>query len=114
MATSQWKRPGRDALRLDSGNSPRFRSNALLSGVAVGLLAFLGAAALGVRSPLILLSAAAAGLVSLALLIRRSCLAVRATGAFAVVTVFWGAAAMSGLDLDASVAQDPACRQTRN
>jgi cytochrome d ubiquinol oxidase subunit II len=95
-----------DALRLGSRNlSLRFRGYALLSGATVGLLAIPGAAALGVHSPLLLLSATA-GLVSLALLVRRSYLTVRATGALAVVTVLWGAAEMAGLDLDSAVAQD--------
>ncbi|MCP2337248.1 cytochrome d ubiquinol oxidase subunit II [Actinomadura rupiterrae] len=82
-----------------------FRGYALLSGVAVGLFALPGAAALGVRSPLILVSAAA-GLVSLVLVVRRRYLAVRATGALAVVSVLWGAASMADLDLDGSVAQN--------
>ncbi|MFC5745921.1 cytochrome d ubiquinol oxidase subunit II [Actinomadura rugatobispora] len=95
-----------DALRLgDRDISLRFRGCALVSGAAVGVLALPGAAALGVRSPLILLSAVA-GLVSLALLVRRSYLAVRATGALAVVSVLWGAAGMSGLDLESTVAHD--------
>ncbi|MFC4913296.1 cytochrome d ubiquinol oxidase subunit II [Actinomadura gamaensis] len=81
-----------------------FRGYALLSGVAVGLFALPGAAALGVRSPLILVSAAA-GLVSLVLVLRRRYLAVRVTGALAVVSVLWGAASMADLDLTGSVAQ---------
>ncbi|GAA3968682.1 cytochrome d ubiquinol oxidase subunit II [Actinomadura viridis] len=95
-----------DALRLgDQTHSLRFRGYALMSGVASGVLALPGAAALGVHSPLILLSAAA-GLVSLALLVRRSYLAVRATAALAVVAVLWGAAGMAGFDLDSAVAHD--------
>ncbi|MFI0355871.1 cytochrome d ubiquinol oxidase subunit II [Actinomadura sp. 9N407] len=95
-----------DALRMgERGTSLRFRGYALLSGTAAGLLALPGAATLGVQSPLILLSAAA-GLLSLALLVRRSYLAVRATAALAVGAVLWGAAGMSGLDLESSVAHD--------
>ncbi|XVQ11739.1 cytochrome d ubiquinol oxidase subunit II [Spirillospora sp. CA-255316] len=95
-----------DALRLgDRDASLRFRGYALVSGAVIGVLALPGAAVLGVHSPLILLSAVA-GLVSLALLVRRSYLAVRATGALAVVTVLWGAAGMSGLDLESAVAHD--------
>ncbi|MEU6036289.1 cytochrome d ubiquinol oxidase subunit II [Actinomadura sp. NPDC047616] len=95
-----------DARRLgDQGASLRFRGFALVSGAAVGVLALPGAAAFGVHDPLILVSAAA-GLVSLVLLVRRSYLAVRATGALAVVTVLWGAAAMADLDLDAAAAHD--------
>ncbi|MFC6880009.1 MULTISPECIES: cytochrome d ubiquinol oxidase subunit II [Actinomadura] len=95
-----------DARRLaDDGAALRFRGYALLSGAAVGLFALPGAAALGVHSPLILLSAAA-GLTSLVLIVRRAYLAVRVTGALAVVTVLWGAAEMAGLDLDAAAAHD--------
>lgn len=95
-----------DARRLaDNDVALRFRGYALLSGAAVGLLALPGAAALGVHSPLILLSAAA-GLASLVLIVRRAYLAVRVTGALAVVTVLWGAAEMAGLDLDAAAAHD--------
>ncbi|MFD0691481.1 cytochrome d ubiquinol oxidase subunit II [Actinomadura fibrosa] len=95
-----------DARRLaDVWSSMRFRGYALLSGAAVGLFALPGAAALGVRSPLILLSAAA-GALSLVLLVRRAYLSVRVTGALAVVAVLWGAAEMAGLDLDAAAAQD--------
>ncbi|GAA4130313.1 cytochrome d ubiquinol oxidase subunit II [Actinomadura keratinilytica] len=95
-----------DARRLgDQSASLRFRGFALMSGAAVGLLALPGAAAFGVHDPLILASAAA-GLVSLVLLVRRSYLAVRVTGALAVVTVLWGAAAMADLDLDAAAAHD--------
>ncbi|WP_329519309.1 cytochrome d ubiquinol oxidase subunit II [Spirillospora sp. NBC_01491] len=85
--------------------SMHFRGYALVSGAAVGLLALPGAAALGVRSPLILLSTAA-GLASLVMIARRAYLAVRVTGALAVVAVLWGAAGMAGLDLDAAAAQD--------
>jgi cytochrome d ubiquinol oxidase subunit II len=99
-----------DARRLGSnGSALRFRGYALLSGVAVGLLALPGAAALGVHSPLILLSAAA-GLVSLVLLTRGAYLAVRVTGALAVATVLWGAAEMAHLDLDAAAAHDAVLR----
>jgi cytochrome d ubiquinol oxidase subunit II len=95
-----------DAQRLgDRDTSLRFRGYALLSGLASGLLALPGAATLGIDSPLILLSAAA-GLASLVLLVRRSYLAVRATAALAVVAVLWGAAGLSGLDLESSVAHD--------
>ncbi|WP_433332788.1 cytochrome d ubiquinol oxidase subunit II [Spirillospora sp. CA-294931] len=95
-----------DARRLaDDTVSLRFRGYALMSGVAVGLLALPGALAYSVESPLLLLSAAA-GVVSLVLLVKRSYLAVRATGALAVVSVLWGAAEMAGLDLDAAAAQD--------
>ncbi|WP_067459410.1 cytochrome d ubiquinol oxidase subunit II [Actinomadura macra] len=95
-----------DARRLaDDDASLRFRGYAFLSGTAVGLLALPGAAVLGVRSPLILLSAAA-GAASLVLLLRRAYLSVRVTGGLAVVTVLWGAAEMSGLDLDGAAAQD--------
>jgi cytochrome d ubiquinol oxidase subunit II len=95
-----------DAQRLGyRDTSLRFRGHALLSGLASGLLALPGAATLGIDSPLILLSAAA-GLASLVLLVRRSYLAVRATAALAVVAVLWGAAGLSGLDLESSVAHD--------
>ena len=95
-----------DALRLGSRSlSLRFRGYALISGVVVGVLAIPGAVAYGVHSPLLLLSVIA-GTVSLALLVRRSYLAVRATGALAVVAVLWGAAEMAGLDLESTVAQD--------
>ncbi|WP_131740453.1 cytochrome d ubiquinol oxidase subunit II [Actinomadura roseirufa] len=95
-----------DARRLaDEDASLRFRGYALVSGSVAGLLALPGAAALGVRSPLILLSAAA-GLVSLVLLVRRAYLSVRVTGGLAVVAVLWGAAEMAGLDLDAAAAHD--------
>ncbi|WP_242908978.1 cytochrome d ubiquinol oxidase subunit II [Actinomadura terrae] len=99
-----------DARRLgDNDASLRFRGFALLSGAAVGLLALPGAAALGVRSPMIWLSALA-GTVSLVLLVRRAYLSVRVTGGLAVVTVLWGAAQMSGLDLDGAAAQDAVLR----
>lgn len=97
-----------DARRLaDADATLRFRGYALLSGVVVGLLALPGAAALGVDSPLILVSAVA-GIVSLALVLRRNYLAVRVTGALAVVTVLWGAAEMADLDLDSAAAHDAA------
>lgn len=99
-----------DARRLaDVHASMRFRGYALVSGSAVGLFALPGAAALGVHSPLILLSAAA-GAVSLVLLLRRAYLSVRVTGGLAVVAVLWGAAEMAGLDLDAAAAQDAVLR----
>ncbi|WP_242891305.1 cytochrome d ubiquinol oxidase subunit II [Actinomadura litoris] len=99
-----------DARRLgDNDASLRFRGYALLSGAAVGLFALPGAAALGVRSPMIWLSALA-GAVSLVLLLRRAYLSVRVTGGLAVVTVLWGAAEMSGLDLDGAAAQDAVLR----
>ncbi|QXJ24008.1 cytochrome d ubiquinol oxidase subunit II [Actinomadura graeca] len=95
-----------DARRLaDDDASLRFRGYAFLSGTAVGLLALPGAAALGVRSPLILLSAAA-GAASLVLLLRRAYLSVRVTAGLAVVAVLWGAAEMSGLDLAGAAAED--------
>ncbi|MFG2006668.1 cytochrome d ubiquinol oxidase subunit II [Spirillospora sp. NPDC048911] len=97
-----------DARRLaDADATLRFRGYAILTGVVVGLLALPGAAALGVHSPLILISAAA-GIVSFALVLRRNYLAVRVTGALAVVTVLWGAAEMADLDLDAAAAHDAA------
>ncbi|WP_030175004.1 cytochrome d ubiquinol oxidase subunit II [Spirillospora albida] len=97
-----------DARRLgDTTASLRFRGYALISGAAVGLLALPGAAALGVRSPLILLSAAS-GALSLALLIRRAYLSVRVTAGLAVASVLWGAADMAGLDLDAAAAHPAA------
>ncbi|MFI6514734.1 cytochrome d ubiquinol oxidase subunit II [Spirillospora sp. NPDC050679] len=96
-----------DARRLAPGGDVmlRFRGYAILSGVAVGLLALPGAVSFGVHSPLMLASAAA-GLVSLVLVVRRNFLAVRVTGALAVVTVLWGAAEMSGLDLESAAAHD--------
>ncbi|TDD77904.1 cytochrome d ubiquinol oxidase subunit II [Actinomadura rubrisoli] len=96
-----------DARRLaDDHASLRFRGYALLSGAAVGLFALPGAAAFGVHSPLILLSAAA-GTASLVLLLRRAYLSVRVTGGLAVAAVLWGAAETAGLDLDSAAAQDP-------
>ncbi|MQY04398.1 cytochrome d ubiquinol oxidase subunit II [Actinomadura macrotermitis] len=95
-----------DARRLgDADVTLRFRGYALLSGVAVGLLALPGAVGFGVRSPLMVLSAVA-GVASLVLVLRRHYLAVRATGALAVVAVLWGGAEMAGLDLDAAAAHD--------
>ncbi|MEU5876642.1 cytochrome d ubiquinol oxidase subunit II [Spirillospora sp. NPDC047279] len=97
-----------DARRLGDADAVlRFRGYAVLSGVVTGLLALPGAAALGVHSPLILASAAA-GVVSLALVLRRNFLAVRVTGALAVVTVLWGAAGMADLDLESAAAHDAA------
>ncbi|MFC5183972.1 cytochrome d ubiquinol oxidase subunit II [Actinomadura harenae] len=80
-----------------------FQGYAIVSGVAVGLFAMPGALALGVRSPLILVSAAA-GLLSIVLVVRRRYLAVRVSGAVAVVSVLWGAASMAHLDLDGALA----------
>ncbi|WP_018657490.1 cytochrome d ubiquinol oxidase subunit II [Actinomadura flavalba] len=95
-----------DARRLaDRDTALRFRGYALISGAAVGLLALPGAALLGVGSPLIAVSAVA-GIVSLVLVARHHLLAVRVTGALAVVTVLWGGVAMAGLDLHASAAHD--------
>ncbi|MGH3390739.1 MAG: cytochrome d ubiquinol oxidase subunit II, partial [Actinomadura sp.] len=82
-----------------------FRRCALTAGVAVGALALPGAAILGVRSPLIALSAVA-GLISFGLLLRRRYLAVRVSAALAAVAVLWGAAELSDLDLDAAAAHD--------
>jgi cytochrome d ubiquinol oxidase subunit II len=87
----------------------RFRWYALGSGIVAGALALPGAAVLGVRSPLIGLSAVA-GLVSLALLWRRRYLAVRVTAALAVGSVLWGAAVRSDLGLDIAVADDAVLR----
>jgi cytochrome d ubiquinol oxidase subunit II len=83
----------------------RFRSYALGTGALTGLIALPGAAVLGVRSPLIALSALA-GVVSLVLLWRRAYVAVRMTAALAVVTVLWGAASAGDLPLRQSVAGD--------
>ncbi|MFC0038198.1 cytochrome d ubiquinol oxidase subunit II [Actinomadura rayongensis] len=95
-----------DARRLaDADAALRFRGYALLSGIVVGVLALPGAALIDVRSPLIIVSAVA-GLVSLVLVARHRLLAVRATGALAVVSVLWGAVERAGLDLDAAAAQD--------
>lgn len=99
-----------DARRSDEGVlALRFRGYALVSGTAVGLLALPGAAVFGVGAPLILVSAVA-GLVSLALLLRRRYLAVRVSGALAVASVLWGAALMSDLDLDGAAAADSVLR----
>ncbi|MBO2454860.1 cytochrome d ubiquinol oxidase subunit II [Actinomadura barringtoniae] len=95
-----------DARRLgDETAAQRFRGYALMSGVAVGLFALPGAAAFGVHSPLIILSAVA-GAVSLGLLAGRAYLAVRVTGALAVVTVLWGAAEMADLHLRSAAAEN--------
>jgi cytochrome d ubiquinol oxidase subunit II len=95
-----------DARRLAGREvAEEFRRHALTAGVAVGVLALPGAAILGVRSPLIGLSAAA-GLVSLGLLLCRRYLAVRVSAALAVAAVLWGAAEMSRLDIDAAAAHD--------
>jgi cytochrome d ubiquinol oxidase subunit II len=93
-----------DAHRTD-GPAGRFRAYALGTGALVGLLALPGAALLGVRSPLLLISAAS-GLVSLTLLWRRAYVAVRVSAALAVGAVLWGAADLAPLNLDASAAQD--------
>ena len=101
-----------DARRLaasDTGTAERFRRYALATGVLVGVPALPGAIALGVRSPLIALSALA-GLVSLALLWRRAYLAVRQTAGPAAVAVLWGAADLSHLDLAAAAAHDAVLR----
>ncbi|MEV4259469.1 cytochrome d ubiquinol oxidase subunit II, partial [Spirillospora sp. NPDC049652] len=84
-----------------------FQGYALVSGVATGLFALPGAVAFGVRSPLILVSAAA-GVVSLVLVVRRRHLAVRLTSALAVVSVLWGGASMADLDLAGSLAENGA------
>ncbi|GAA1578212.1 cytochrome d ubiquinol oxidase subunit II [Actinomadura kijaniata] len=95
-----------DARRLgDAEVILRFRGYAMMSGVATGLLALPGAVTFGVHSPLMALSAAA-GLASLFLVHYQRLLAVRVTGALAVVTVLWGAAGMAGLDLDRHAAHD--------
>ncbi|MCW2900356.1 MAG: cytochrome d ubiquinol oxidase subunit [Streptosporangiaceae bacterium] len=83
----------------------RFRLHALAAGTVVGVLALPGAAVLGVRSPLIGVSAAA-GVISLGLLLLRRYLLVRATAAPAVAAVLWGAAELSGLDFRQAAAQD--------
>ncbi|RFU42514.1 cytochrome d ubiquinol oxidase subunit II [Actinomadura logoneensis] len=84
-----------------------FQGYAVVSGVATGLFALPGAVVFGVRSPLILVSAAA-GLLSLVLVLRRRHLAVRLTSALAVVSVLWGGASMADLDLAGSVARNGA------
>ncbi|MBW8485359.1 cytochrome d ubiquinol oxidase subunit II [Actinomadura parmotrematis] len=95
-----------DARRLgDADATLRFQGYAVLSGVVVGLLALPGAVVFGVRSPMLIVSAAA-GLASLVLVLRRRYVAVRATGALAVVTVLWGAAETAGLDVAAAAAHD--------
>ncbi|WP_019632854.1 cytochrome d ubiquinol oxidase subunit II [Actinomadura atramentaria] len=95
-----------DARRLaDQDAALRFRGYALLSGIVVGVLALPGAAVFGVHSPLIIVSAVA-GVASLVLVARHHLLAVRVTGALAVVSVLWGAVGRAGLDLDAAAAQD--------
>ncbi|MEV5571020.1 cytochrome d ubiquinol oxidase subunit II [Spirillospora sp. NPDC052269] len=80
-----------------------FQGYAIVSGVTIGLFAIPGALALGVGSPLILVSALA-GLASIVLVVRRRFRAVRVTGALAVVSVLWGAASMAHLDLSGTVA----------
>jgi cytochrome d ubiquinol oxidase subunit II len=99
-----------DARRLAGRDvTERFRLYALAAGVTVGVLALPGAVVLDVRSPLIWLSAAA-GAVSLVLLLLRRYLAVRITAALAAVAVLWGAADLSGLDFDAAAAHDAVLR----
>jgi cytochrome d ubiquinol oxidase subunit II len=95
--------------RRQVGVVERFRWYALGSGIVAGALALPGAAVLGVRSPLIGLSAVA-GLVSLLLLWRRRYLAVRVTAALAVGSVLWGAAARSDLGLESAAADDAVLR----
>jgi cytochrome d ubiquinol oxidase subunit II len=106
------RRLGRCDARTSPGGGPgvpvaqeRFRMYALATGIAVGILGLPGGAILGVRSPLIGLSALA-GLVSLALLWRRAYLAVRVSAALAAGAVLWGAADLSNLGLDRAVAAD--------
>lgn len=94
-----------DAHRTGNASVERFRSRALAAGAVVGVLAVPGAVKLGVESPLLGLSVLA-GLASLALLVRRRYVAVRVTAALAVGSVLWGAASMSSLDLDGTVASD--------
>ncbi|HEY7486472.1 MAG TPA: cytochrome d ubiquinol oxidase subunit II [Streptosporangiaceae bacterium] len=100
-----------DARRLspNAATAERFRSYALGTGAVVGALALPGSIVLGVRSPLIGLSALA-GLVSLVLLWRRAYLAVRLSAALAAGSVLWGAAVLSDLDLDAAAAHDAVLR----
>jgi len=95
-----------DARRLDRWEvAARFRTYALIAGVAIGVAGLPGALIFGVRSPLIGLSAVA-GLISLVLLWRRVYVAVRVTAALAVGTVLWGAADLGHLDLDRFAAPD--------
>ncbi|GAA3223420.1 cytochrome d ubiquinol oxidase subunit II [Actinocorallia longicatena] len=95
-----------DARRIaPSATADLFRRRALATGAVVGALALPGAVGLGVRSPLLFLSAAA-GLVSLALLVARRYVAVRASAALAVGSVLWGAASLADLDLDGAAASD--------
>ncbi|WP_315987365.1 cytochrome d ubiquinol oxidase subunit II [Actinomadura sp. HBU206391] len=95
-----------DARRLAGSEATEwFRRCALTAGVAMGMLALPGGAFFDVRSPLITLSAAA-GLVSLGLLVVRRYLAVRVTAALAAASVLWGAAALSSLDFDGAAAHD--------
>jgi cytochrome d ubiquinol oxidase subunit II len=101
-----------DARRLTASGTEtaeRFRRYALGNGLVVGVLALPGAVVLGVRSPLIGLSALA-GLISLGLLWRRAYLAVRLTAALAVAAVLWGAADLSDLDLTAAAAHEAVLR----
>ncbi|REE96496.1 cytochrome d ubiquinol oxidase subunit II [Thermomonospora umbrina] len=99
-----------DARRLgEDGPATRFRAYALVTGVAVGLLALPGALTLDVLSPLTVISAVA-GVVSLGLLAARRYLAVRVTAGLAAATVLWGAAGLADLDLDAAAAHDSALR----
>jgi cytochrome d ubiquinol oxidase subunit II len=95
-----------DARRLAGGEvTERFRRGALAMGAVVGLLALPGAAFFDVGSPLIALSAAA-GLVSLGLLVLRRYVAVRVSAAIAAASVLWGACGLSGLDFDGAAAHE--------
>ncbi|GAB3277327.1 cytochrome d ubiquinol oxidase subunit II [Actinocorallia lasiicapitis] len=94
-----------DAARMDAEATENFRRRALATGAVVGALALPGAVTLGVRSPLLALSALA-GLVSIVLLYRRRYVAVRVSAALAVVSVLWGAASLAELDLEAAASSD--------
>jgi cytochrome d ubiquinol oxidase subunit II len=88
-----------DAHRADGpGAVVRFRRRALATGAVVGGVCLPGAIVLGVRHPVIALSAGA-GLASLALLWRRHYIAVRVTAGLTVAGVLWGAAAHARLGL---------------
>lgn len=91
-----------DAHRMGSASTERFRARALAAGALVGALAVPGALALGVRSPLLVLSAAS-GAVSLLLLVQRRYVAVRVSAGLAVGSVLWGAVALGDLGLDEAV-----------
>jgi cytochrome bd ubiquinol oxidase subunit II len=98
-----------DAVRLaDISVAEVFRRYALTAGVAAGALAVPSAIVLGVRSPLIAVSALA-GVLSLVMLARRAYVAVRVSTGLASGAVVWGGAQLvvSELDLAAVVALDP-------